>query len=67
MLLLITYIFDGDEMLIARQELYCINDIIEFSWINDLFAYVFKIEFKNNKRLYQYIDRLTIEKFHEIT
>ena len=59
--------FDFDKRFFARQQLYHINYIIVFSYINGSNVYVKRIKCKKNKRLVQCIDISTIKKFHERT
>ena len=59
--------FDGNERLISRKQLYCINNDIVFILINVSRVYVKRIECKWNEHIVWCIDRLTTKTVHDIT
>ena len=59
--------FDGDERLITRRQLYCMNDDILLGW-SMVWEFTYeRIECNKNKILVWCIDILIIEKLHDIT
>ena len=65
--ILMIYLLMVIKRLIARRELYRINDITVFSSVNGLGVYKKVIYWKKNKNLFRCIDQLIIEIVHKIT